>query len=202
MNNDYFNYIKFVNDLTSILSIGYYYEYSFKVIEKRICNSAYFSCFNKEILTSIAYKDTNSLIKDFYYDIGVCEKPTNFEYKEFEWVSMIYINIIKNTSLNFETIFCYLPIEKALAMFEIYHELDMNKMIDYFVEERKKASIISKRMKSLGLTIGFVSNECGLSSSMIGALKNRKKDIKKLGFESAIKLSNILQISCETLLNN
>lgn len=202
MNNDYFNYQKCVDDLTAILSIGYFFKYSTEVIEKRISESKYFNNFNKDFFTSESYISTDEIIESIYFDADLDENTKNVTYNELEWVSMVYINIIEDTGLGFEAIFCYAPIEKVIMMYRLYHELDFSKFVEWFNEERNKASIIKVLMKRMNMTNDYVTSKTNISLSMIDALKNRRRDIKKLDVERALTLANTLNIKIETLLSN
>lgn len=202
MNNDYFNYQKCVDDLTAILSIGYFFKYSTEVIEKRISESKYFNNFNKDFFTSESYISTDEIIESIYFDADLDENTKNVTYNELEWVSMVYINIIEDTGLGFEAIFCYAPIEKVIMMYRLYHELDFSKSVEWFNEERDKASIIKVLMKRMNMSNDYVSSKTNISLSMIDALKNRRRDIKKLDVERAFALANTLNIKIETLLSN
>lgn len=202
MNNDYFNYQKCVDDLTAILSIGYFFKYSTEVIEKRISESKYFNNFNKDFFTSESYISTDEIIESIYFDADLDENTKNVTYNELEWVSMVYINIIEDTGLGFEAIFCYAPIEKVIMMYHLYHEMDFSQSVQWFNEERNKASIIKVLMKRMNMSNDYVSSKTNISLSMIDALKNRRRDIKKLDVERALALANTLNIKIETLLSN
>ena len=175
MNNDYFNYQKCVDDLTAILSIGYFFKYSTEVIEKRISESKYFNNFNKDFFTSESYISTDEIIESIYFDADLDENTKNVTYNELEWVSMVYINIIEDTGLGFEAIFCYAPIEKVIMMYRLYHELDFSKCVEWFNEERNKASIIKVLMKRMNMSNEHVSSKTNISLSMVDALKNMSK---------------------------
>ena len=197
-NNDYYNYEKSINDLTTVLSIGYFFKYSFKVIQKRIIESKYFSHINNEF----SYISTADLVANIYFDAEISDEILNITYPEFEWIAMFYLHLISSTNLNFETIFIYAPITKAVEMFKIYHELDLNQALIWFNEEREKASIIKIRMQDLKLSSKDVGEFSGLSSYMILSLKNRQRDTAKLNIECGLKLANCLNINIRTLLNN
>lgn len=202
MNNDYFNYQKCVDDLTAVLSIGYFFKYSTNVIEKRISESRYFNNFNKDFFSSISYISTDEIIESIYFDAEIDDKTKNVIYNELEWAAMAYISIIEDTSLGFEAIFCYAPIEKVIMMYHLYHELDFSKFIEWFNEQRNKTSIIKILMKRMKMSNDYISTKTNISTSMIDALKNRRRNIKKLDVERALALANTLNIKLETLLYN
>lgn len=199
MTTNYFDYFKFVNTLSFVLSVGYHFKFSTKSIEKRIVDSKYFSNFLKDEKTSDMYKSDIEIVKEIYPDIT--QKIEYVSYNEIEWASMVYSYILDKTNLNFETLFIYLPIQKIYEMFPIYHEMDINKCLTYF-NELRNISVISIRMKALKITNAELSAATGLSTSSINFLRNRKTDIKKVAFQSAMNLAKALRLSTETLLNN
>lgn len=200
MNNDYFNYKKCIDDLTLVLSYGYFHKYSFKVIEKRIIESKYFSLFNSSFLESKSYINDVELLKEIYFDSKMDEY--NFSYNEIEWISTMYVYLISKTNYNFETLFIYIPLKEALKMYKLYHELDLNDSLIYFNELQNKSSIIDMCIKVYKLSNKEVADRVGLSSSTIDALRNRRRDIKKVDIYHALKLANVLKINISTLLNN
>lgn len=202
MNNDYLNYQKCVDDLTAVLSVGYFFKYSTSVIEKRIAESKYFSNFNKKYFSSDSYIPTEDVIKSIYFDAEIDENTNGITYNELEWVAMFFIHVIEETNLGFEAIFCYASIEKAMELFHLYHELDFSKAVEWFNEERKKSSIIKIVMKQSKMSNTYVSEKTNISLSMIDALKNRRRDIRKLDLERSILLASTLNITVNTLLSN
>lgn len=200
-NNDFFNYKKSVDDLSLVFSIAHFYQYSWKVIEKRIIDSKYFSLFNSDFLNAESYKTSVEILQEIFPDADT-EELCNISYNELEWVATMYVNILRKTDLNFETIFAYLPIEEGIKMYSLYHEMDFSQSLDRFLELKSQTSLMKVKMKQLKMTNQELSKRCGLSQSMIDALKNRRRDIKKLDLANGVKISYALHISVETLLNN
>ena len=93
-------------------------------------------------------------------------------------------------------------IEKAMELFHLYHELDFSKAVEWFNEERRKTSIIKMVMKQSNMSNAYVSEKTNISPSMIDALKNRRRDIRKLDLERSILLASTLNITVNTLLSN
>ena len=87
-------------------------------------------------------------------------------------------------------------------MFNVYHEMDFTASYTRFKELYNAKSVIKIKMNLLLLTNEEVSKQTSISLSMIDALKNRRRNIKKLELEKAYKLSKFLDIQIETLLNN
>lgn len=200
MTIDYYDYSQFVNTLSFVLSLGYRFKFATKAIEKRIVESNYFSNFLHDGKTSNLYKSDVEVAKEIYPELQK-DKISFVSYNEIEWASMVYAYILDKTNLNFETLFIYLPIQQLYEMFPVYHEMDINKCLVYF-EELRSVSIISKRMKALRITNADLAKATNLSTSSINFLRNKKTDIRKVGFQSAVNLAKALRISTETLLNN
>ena len=116
MNSTYFNYQKCINDLTLVLSVGNFYKFSPKVVEKRIINSKYFSLFNSELLSAQGYISSSTLIKNIFPEINVSDFKNT--YIEFEWIAMMYLFLIDKTNFNFETLLTKPSILKTTKMLE------------------------------------------------------------------------------------
>ena len=200
MNNSVLDYTKRINNLTLVLSIGSFFKYSPKVVEKRIITSKYFTLFNKNLLNAQSYISSSILVKEMFPEIEI--NDFNNTFVEFEWIAMMYLYIIDKTGFNFETLFTYIDIETALQMFKIYHEMDLSASYDRFAELYRAKSIVKSKMSQLGLTNQEVALQTSISLPMIDALKNRHRDVRKLEVQKALMLANTLNIQIETLLNN
>ena len=197
---DYYNYKKCLNDLTLIFSVGHFYRFTSKTVERRIINSKYFSLFNSDFLDPHSYITSEALVKIIYPEHNVTDFSHTFV--ELEWCAMMYLFLISKTQFNFETLFLYIDIDEATRMFKVYHEMDLTHSYNRFMELYKGKSIIKAKMNKLGLSNEEVSSKTSISLSMVDALKNRRRNIKKLEVEKAVKLAKVLDIQIETLLNN
>lgn len=197
---DYFNYTKSLNDLALVLSVGHFYKFTAKSVEKRIIDSKYFSLFTSDFLNAESYKTSDIIVKEIFPEHNV----TDYDhlYNECRWASMMYLFLLEKTKFNFETLFTYIGIDEAFRMFKIYHEIDFTHSYNRFMELYKAKSIIKSKMNAYGFTNEEMSKKTLISLSMIDALKNRRRDAKKLELEKALKLSEALHIHVETLLNN
>lgn len=198
---EYYNYQKFVNDLSATLAVGIKAEYSLKLIESRIAKSNYFITINNDFSDAINFITTQTLVTSLFPEVNALSFLES-NYVVCEWMANMYIYIISNLNINFETLFLYIPIEKALKMFDLYHEMDFSASLDLFNNLKQEKSVISIRMKQLKLSNSDISILTNISLPMINSLRNRKRDITKLDVKRAMLLAKALHISLDTLMNN
>lgn len=200
MTNDYLSHSKLIDYFCFVLSVGYKHHFPTTVVESRICKSPFFKLVLNGSETSLYETNDLSLIKQIFPEIPA--ETQYFSYIETEWCAEMYIYLLDQTGLSLETIFAFLPLQKAYEMFFLYHELDLSQSKKYFDEMRINTSLISLRMKQLKLKNNEVAEATGLSASTINSLRNKKLNASKLNLNSAVLLSRILRIDVETLLEN
>lgn len=187
------------NVMASILSCGHDFNFRSGVIEKRISKSEYFSAVENDLDECVLYTPLRKILNSFYYDVDVTKWKYRI-YNECAWLSELYLKIQRQTKLTFEAIFVYLPIEEGFKLFTVYHEMDFEHSIDLFRERYAKHSILWSVMKRKQISISELSIYCGLSYSMVYALRQRKKNICKVAAENLYRISKYLGLKIETLL--
>ena len=193
------NYLR--DTMALLLSFGHAYKYRGSVVEKRIALSPFFQAVEKAKDEYILCENIGQLISSTFYDANV----SNFKYiifNECAWLAELYIQIQKQTKMTFEGIFLYLPIDEGYSLFPVYHEMDFSQSIQYFLEQTKKHSLLYLAMKRNGVGINELSHFCGLSYSMISALRTGKKDIGKVAAVNLLKVATYLGIRIETLISS
>ena len=96
-------------------------------------------------------------------------------------------------------LFITLPIETALKMYPVYHEMDILQLRDYFFKTLHPSSL-SLIMKKRSLTMRQLSETTGIPFSTIRSLKLGYRDIDKLEVLKTILIANALNVKTETLL--
>lgn len=186
--------------LTSILSYGYTLKISYRELSRRIANNDYFIAIERQnYLSAFLFCSKESLLKSIYFDREVHEVN---DYVQASWAAEVYLLIQEETHFTFETIFEYFPLEKVYEMFSMYHEMDIYNMYDEFMREYKSKSLLKLLMKSYKLTTNYVSEKTGISTSLLFALQQRRRNINKLEAYKCNGLANLLHVRIETLFNN
>ena len=191
----------FRNVMALILSFGHDFSFRSSVVEKRIGKSEYFIAVENNLDEYILYASHKRILSSFYYDVDT----TKWKYKiynEYAWLSELYLRIQREMKITFEAIFLVLPILEGLKLFRVYHEMNFEHSIELFKEMYNKHSIMWNAMKRRDVSISELSNNCGLSYSMISALRQRKKNINKVAAQNLLSISKYLGVRIETLLSD
>jgi len=198
---DNFNYLKATEDLSAVFSIGHFYHYLPICVEERISKNGYFKAINIECENPTLYKTTEEILNDIFNN-RLLEETYDKRYQECEWASSAYIYILSQTDFNLELLFHYIHLDEMYEKYTVYHEMDFSQIFNVFNERRQTYSLLHMIMKYRKISASALSNESGLSVSMINSLKSRKRDIKHLDAFAFYKIAKFLNISYETLLSN
>ena len=188
---------KYENVLTYILGRSIARGYSFSYIERSIAYSATFSEFEKSNVTQIAFSSNEKIYSELFDD-------DNNDYKEnpydiYGWLGYIYIHLFLRFKTTFEMLFIALPIETAISMYPIYHEMDISQIDDYLSIELFPSSL-SCIMKKHNITMQELASKTNIPFATIRSLKLGYRDIDKLEVLKATLIASALNVKTETLL--
>ena len=196
MNSIFIN--EYINNFERILSAAYKYHYSLDTVERQISYSLYFQKIEKDGEDFSPLITSNLLLETIFSEIDI-ELEDLPVYNQCLWAAEVYLKIQGITNLTFEAIFIVLPIKKMYEYFDLYHEMDFSQIIDVFLDRYKKESILSRLIKEYGYSLKYISEETGISYDGICSLKSRRRDIKKLNVEKAVKLAYVFRVRVETI---
>ena len=188
---------KYENVLTYILGRSITKGYSFSFIERSIAYSIAFSEFEKSNVTRIAFSSNDELYKELFND-------ENNDYKEspydiYGWLGYVYVHLFFRFKITFEMLFIALPIETAISMYPLYHEMDITQLFEYFVEVLRPSSL-SLVMKKRGFTMKKLSEASNVPFTTIRSLKLGYRDIDKLEVFKTVLIASALNVKIESLL--
>ena len=103
------------------------------------------------------------------------------------------------SKLSFECIFLYIPLTKIYELFPLYHEMDFSHVVKLFNELYEKESAFSILLKKYKYSLKEIAERIGVPYDTLYSFKQRRRDIKKINIESALKLSNIFNVRIETI---
>lgn len=195
MNDNYFE--NNIALLERIFSLAYEYKYSLTALEKNISNSFYFQKIERDDYISPIIIDI-SLTKDVLPELNVDLENVPI-YKQCLWAAESYLRIQKETHFTFELIFLYIPIRKMYEYFEIYHEMDFSQIIKEFNRLYLEKSVLNLLINYYQIKLKSISEITDISYSTLLSLNNRRRDIKKVNVEDAIKLAKLFRVRVETI---
>ena len=188
---------KYENVLTYILGRSITKGYSFSFIERSIAYSITFSEFEKSNVTRIAFSSNEELYRELFSDDNNDYKESRYDI--YGWLGYVYMHLFFRFKITFEMLFIALPIETAISMYPLYHEMDITHLCDYFAEVLRPSSL-SLVMKKRGFTMKKLSEASNVPFATIRSLKLGYRDIDKLEVFKTVLIASVLNVKIETLL--
>ena len=185
--------VKYQDTLGYIIGRGISGGCSPRFVEKTIAYSSTFSSFEKSDITEIAFS-SKELIFSKMFDLSLADDFDYSPYGVYAWLGNIYIRLFFDLKITFESLFIILPIDRAIDMYPIYHEMDYLQVLNI------KYSLLDEIMSYKGVSSQKLSVSSGVSFSTITALRYGSRDINKLEAGLLLKLANSLRVKVESLL--
>ena len=196
LSDDYLN--KYIDVFGYIFARAIDEEYSLPYIEKIISYSSLVDELENSNITTIAFSSSEKI----YHDLFPLHDNNGFVYNpydQFGWIGNIYIHLFLKYEITFELLFIILPIERALSLYKLYHEMDYSQVYDLF-DELIGYSYLDAILKKKNISSMELSKRSGVSFQTINALRYKKRDISKLESKLLFKISKGLRVKITTLL--
>ena len=190
--------VKYQDTLGYIIGRGISGGCSPRFVEKTIAYSSTFSSFEKSDITEIAFS-SKELIFSKMFDLSLADDYDYSPYGVYAWLGSIYIRLFFDLKITFESLFIVLPIDKAINLYPLYHEMDYLQVLN-FIKSNIKYSLLDEIMNYKGVSSQKLSVSSGVSFSTITALRYGSRDINKLEAGLLLKLANSLRVKVESLL--
>lgn len=172
--------------------------YSPRFVERTIAYSSAFSLLEKSDITELAFSPKEYIFERMF-DIYISNEFEYSPYDVYGWLGYTYIRLFFDLEITFESLFFVLPIDEAINMYPLFHEMDYLQTLD-FVKSKVKHSLLDEIMAYKKMSSQKLSRLSGVSYSTISALRYGKRDINKLEGFSLLRLSNALRVKMESLL--
>lgn len=190
---------KYSNTISYLIGRSYKEGYSFDYIEKKISYSLMINELEKSNITLIAF---SSFEKNYHEIFGSKDNTYEFnEYDIFGWIGYAYIHLFLFLEITFEALFSILPIKEMMNLYNLYHEMDINRLLEH-AKEVMEYSLLDVIMKKNKLSNKELSLKTNISISTINALRYGNRDIAKLEASKLLSLAHYLNVKIETLLPN
>ena len=174
-------------------------RYSLSYIQSVIANSKMCDELEKSNITTIAFTSKEKIYDDIF-NPTITSNVNISPYSVFGWLGYIYIHLFFDLKVTFEYLFLLLPIEEAINLYPLYHEMDYSQLLQY-VKEQDKLSHLYVVMNNRNISSQKLSNITGISNSTITALKYSNRDFDKLEVKKAIIICDTLNVKVTTLIN-
>lgn len=196
LHDDYIE--KYQNTFSYLVGRAIEEKYNFNYIENTIALSK--MCFELEHsnVTTIAFSSEEKIysdlfpLKDNVIDVDM--------FGPYGWLGIIYINLFLELKTTFQFLFYVLPIEEALNLYVLYHEMDYSQVLDY-VKKKIKYSHLDVVMSKQKMSSVKLSELSGVSSATINAIRYQKRDFDKLEAKKASQIAASLNVKIESLIS-
>jgi len=164
-------------------------------IEEVIINNDYFDFLEKQ--------NPKSFLDDSYERIAKkifnCETVFSEEMlSEYYWSGTMYMSICLNKRIPLKQIVLLCPLSKMLGYYDVYHEMSESQLINKFIEDDYKTSILKLIRKKRNMTVKELSLACNIPLLTIKYYEKNNDSLFKASFENISKLVFFLNCS-ETL---
>lgn len=192
---------KYIDTLGYIFARSIKEGYSLLHIEKVISYSQAIEELEKSNVTSIAFSSPEMLYSKMFPDSNNLDRFEYSPYDIFGWLGFVYIHLFLKYQITFELMFFVLPIEKALSLYKLYHETDIQMMYELF-EQSVEHSYFDQILKYKNMSSNELSRLTGISFATIQSLRYKKRDINKAEIKILLKISIALNIKITSLIDS
>lgn len=191
---NYSNLNKFNDLLGRLFFYGFSNHFSSIYIQESISSSFIFIDYLDKGDDSFInnYLDID-IYKKTYISFNIDENIINKSNTLSLWLGEAYLRIYFRYHKSMSFIFLYLPLEKMIPLFDIYHEMDWHQLYSYFENEISKTSLLSLLLKERKMNVKELSV---LTDIKYQTLKNYTRNnnlIYNASFSNVYMISSILK---------
>ncbi len=156
-------------------SFTYYLEKSefLLSIEKDI----YPNCINKS-LEELFFDITGQEIKGDYFGV----------YNDAYWCGIAYFELHMRLNKSFSYLFLKLPLVSMLDLYNVYHEMDISSLVQYFSEIEKKKTILRLLIENKKISVNDLSKATGINLNTLIKYSQSDDALYNASFQNIIKL--------------
>lgn len=110
-------------------------------------------------------------------------------YNDAYWCGHCYFELFLTLHKPFSYLFLKLPLEKMLDLYNVYHEMDISQLIDYFHDKEKEETILRLLCKRYRCSINKLSKATGISVNTLNKYRSSDKSLYNASFQNIYKIS-------------
>lgn len=184
----YYSYIE--EALAYLLEYGLSNRYSFGAIEEIIVKSS--------LISGLEDNDFNaSLIpEDYVAQAYGVEKVGRLDLSyETLFYAQGYLDLFFRFRKSFGYLFLYLPLEYFVEHYDAFHEMDISKLEDHFMEATKKTPLLKKLLESRDIKLTELSILCDINIHSLHKYVQKDEHLYKASFATIYALYKALRVS-------
>lgn len=151
----------------------------------------YFELDNKNFRSIAGHVFPELIIQDDYL----------FRYDRGYWCGYIYMNLFLELKKPISYLMLKLPLRELMAMYDVYHEMDISQLVDYFLENENENTIIEILLKRNSISIAKLSRISGVPLRTIKYLKESDMNLYKGSFKNIHRIALALDVPDNLFLN-
>ena len=138
----------------------------------------------------------NSTPEEMYtFIFGLEAKDNSFaKYNDAYWCGYVYAEIFYNSGRSFPYIFLMLPLDDLINKYDVYHEMDISQLIDYFQKCEMKETILTRLIKKRKITTAELSKLSGVPLNTLNYYKKSNEYIYKANFSVIKRIAMVLDV--------
>jgi len=196
MENNYFeaNQIseKFALLISKLNSVGLLDEYINNVIIK----SPFFDCFENNDLSRFVNLSFEEISKSIFRKEVVFNLSDNFVNKYY-WAGLSIMKIMMNYKIPLKRILSIIPLNEFVNKFNPFHEMNPNKICEYYLEQEQNISLLKKLRNDANLSLANIVTLTGINPSILKIMDGSNATLMATSFANLNKLSKLFDISID-----
>ena len=186
-----------IEEISNLLSLIFHYgmvnEYALNGIEEKIIKNRYINQLENGDSSFLYEKTLEKIVADIY---GVRFEETckllnsTISY----WLGEIYTRLFFSLNKSFAYLFLYFPIEKALNLFKLYHEMDFNQLLNYFETQVGKKTLLRTLLEKKHMTLSELSSLSKVNYNTIVSYTKNDEHLYSAAFDNIYRISGVLNV--------
>ena len=153
-----------------------------------LANSDYVKNIEKGYLTDIS----DISVEEGYHSIvgnNIAKDDSFGIYNDAYWCGYCYFELFLMLRKPFSYLFLKLPLEKMLDLYNVYHEMDISQLVDYFHGKEKEETILRLLCKRYRCSINKLSKATGISVNTLNKYRSSDQSLYNASFQNIHKIS-------------
>ena len=157
-----------------------------------LANSDYVKNIEKGYLTDIS----DISVEEGYHSIvgnNIAKDDSFGIYNDAYWCGYCYFELFLMLRKPFSYLFLKLPLEKMLDLYNVYHEMDISQLVDYFHDKEKEETILRLLCKRYRCSINKLSKATGISVNTLNKYRSSDQSLYNASFQNIYKISTFFK---------
>lgn len=187
--------------LGAIFEYGLKNNYSFKSIQERISYSDMF----KQLEDSDYYFLYDRTLKkeiELIYSTDIEDEDIKDISSKMLWLGEAYTRLFFKFHKSIFYIFLYIPLEKMVSYYPIYHEMDWNQLYDSFTKEIESVTLLRKLLNEYHISLAALSTLTGIGEPTLKRYVKDDNNLYHASYSFIYSIAVAFKINSNVLIQN